>query len=86
MGWLTLDRAVCKSNIEGRIMKLGHPSSGGPFQFCGLYLILSTRMKGLLFKREAVIDAMHVASGQEVTFSGIGPEFALTLFSNRRMI
>ena len=82
---MTVDQAVIASGIEGRLMKLGHPSNG-PFQFGGLYLITRTRMNGFLCRRHAEIDAVHIASGREVTFSDIGPEFALTLFSNRRVL
>ena len=80
---LSMDQAVAVSDIKGRLMKLGHPSNG-PFQFDGLFLVTGTRMKGFMSKRHALIDAIHIKSGQTVTFSGIGPEFALTLFSNKR--
>lgn len=84
MGYLTLDQSACQPNIECRLMKLGHPMARGPFQLKALYLVTHTRMEGFLFSRHAVIDAVHVASGRKVTFSGIGPEFALTLFSNKK--
>lgn len=81
---LTLTQAVSRSDIEGRIMKPGHPMQGGPFQFCGLYLVTDIWTKGFMSKRRAEIQATCIASGKEVTFSGIGPGFALTLFSNKK--
>lgn len=61
-------------------MKLG--KQDGPFSFSGLFLITRVRMRGFLGKRQPVIEATHVASGKQVTFTDIGPEFALMLFSN----
>lgn len=80
---LTLDQAILKSDLKGRMMRLGKQL--GPFSFSGLFLITGVRMDGLMDKRQPVIDAAHVASGKQFTFTDIGTEFALMLFSNYKV-
>lgn len=81
---LNVHHAPPANNLKGRLMKLGYPTNG-PFSFVGLYLISGVRMQGFLSKRQPIVNAVSLATGEAVSFS-VGVEFALTLFSNRRML